>query len=437
MGPGPKIPVVTTEAPHTVARAATVVVRILEREPAGVSRASLERHLRDKLEPGALAEESMARLVRRALNLVRDLGYRVEERRFPATVRYRLAPEGSSRVLVLPPDMEAYRRWIAAALDLHRAGDSFVPDVLAILKQGIHAEIQFRYGSTADPIAGTPYFIDMSSARPVVHVETNDGPLGFRADAMREVRIMPRGTLQEGPAPVARIVEADPLRLREDPRAPRGRGRTGRETAFLLALRIAGLIRQRAGDADRAGRCRLPVRAVAEALKLGVSEVTGLSEMVHSVDDAIGIDEEDGCFWIEIRDREGTGHKMDGAAALTARLELSAFTSLAGAQWRLFDMDEIDEEEIAAYRRTLDAFLDRAKIIDPYYPGASAIVDAITRSDEITVTLFKNQSTHQLCPSGLELEHWQWMILGSLDGSAIENGDLALADISQVGTLPD
>jgi hypothetical protein len=411
---------VTYPTPHVDARAAAVLIQILETEPAGISRRSLERRLLEKLEPRDLEEDSVPRLLRRVLGLTRDLGYRIRETRSGSTTTYTLVPKGTLRVLGLSSDQEALRRWIAAALEPYTRED-FPLDLPSIIKQGIHARLTFRYGSTAEAIVGVAYELDMRDGRPIVLLETANGRRAYRIDAMYEIRMTPSGTLRRTSG-AAVLVETDPLLGISDPRAARGRGRASREGAFLSALRIASLVRERSGESDDAHRHDVKATTIAEKLKLSLAEVTSLAELVSLVDRAVLFDETDPTFWIEPSDRQGSTRKMDGADALTARLQLAALTSLSGAQWHFLDIDPIDESEIAAYRSTLDEFLDRARIVDNVCPSAVAIAQAIRQREYVEVTLNGEQSTHALSPEGLVLRHWQWIVQGKLDGLDLAEG---------------
>ena len=406
--------------PYVEARAAAAVLRILrDSGGTGVPKKKLRRALHEVSRQAQ--GPSLDRLLRRAVRDVRELGFRVEE---PEQTRLVLVAQ-AERWLELPPELAALRRRVREFIGLYEDEEETLRHIAARMKQHVRDHVEFWYGSQPTPFQGIPYRWE-GQGRPRLLVHTQQRARAFFVDAIFGLRVVKTGvTPVKGPVGPP-LVEEEPLGSPVDPRAPRHKGRASAARTVLDAIRVAGLVRERALDSnDGLYRC-LDAKTVAAALRLREQEVVNKAEAVYQVDPQILFDDETKTFSVP-SDDVGTWAPMDGAGALEARLDLSAVLSLGAAAQQLGG--DFNFQELGTYRERLDHFLDKANVEDDACLCAVEVVTAMQRSSPLQVALLHHRLTRRLLPTEICLHRWRWHVSGLLDDTEIAPPGLLLADI--------
>jgi len=213
----------------------------------------------------------------------------------------------------------------------------------------------------------------------------------------------------------------------------RGRGRSDNARALLDAERILNILRARSGRSDSDGFAKVGLAHLSRDLGLSVTEVRNkVNEVVNAMDPSICIKGDD--VLIDTDAPAGLPERLDGADALLARLELASMECLGG-----IDIDfgaALEPETKARYRRTLDDFLDRAQVVEEPAPTARVVIAAIP-TDELTIRLGTDPADRHLRPAGVHIKAWRWYVTGSLDGVAIGEPGLPLADVTSAALVED
>lgn len=331
-------------------------------------------------------------------------------------------PEADRFLKISGEDLEVLTSIHHRLQDLDPA-TSAASDPTVFVKHHVDDLIEITYGKV--DFQGIPRrIVTRGVARPLLVMQNRSGLQSFYVDAITRVKVIRTQqhiAYSDGADPTP--IDAEPVK---DPALlTRGRGRPNDSTTLRLAQKTLAAIYS---NADASGLCTW--KTLRAATGDSKSKLESLSNVIETLDSHILL-ADDGYEVLQLGN-PSESRFISGGEALVASLEISAALSLGSGFAELFPGYSIDEAADLASR--MSSFLSRIDLQNEANPTpefGAELVAASLDGYPIGVTTDNSDDMRQIQNPGLRWNGSTWWVVGTVEGTKLDLGELRLCDITQ------